>query len=143
MELNYTPNVIPAPYQDEWSYCAAVGKAVCGPVLEQHYSTFVSTADIDKVASYGINTLRIPVSASLLVCSTSVYASSPSEADSGHRALAAYAAFMDVPGSQLYHGNQVTYLRNIAEYAVQKYNMHIVVRPLALAVVPPCLARRP
>ncbi|GAA6014347.1 hypothetical protein JCM10207_005427 [Rhodosporidiobolus poonsookiae] len=99
IEANYTPDVLPDGYTDEWSYCAAVGKATCGPVLEKHYASFVTRADIDKLAKYGINTLRIPTT---------------------------YAAWYDVPGSQLYHGNQVAAFRNIAEYAISKYNMHIV-----------------
>ncbi|BGP38326.1 hypothetical protein JCM10450v2_002272 [Rhodotorula kratochvilovae] len=99
IEANYTPDVLPDGFQDEWSYCAAVGKAVCGPVLEKHYASFVTKADIDKIAAYGINTLRIPTT---------------------------YAAWLDVPGSQLYHGNQVSYFRTIAEYAVSK-GMHVIV----------------
>lgn len=63
IETNYTPDVLPAGYQDEWSYCAAVGKDVCGPVLERHYESFVTRADIDRIAQYGIDTLRIPTSA--------------------------------------------------------------------------------
>ncbi|GAA6032434.1 hypothetical protein JCM8097_008173 [Rhodosporidiobolus ruineniae] len=100
IETNYVPTAIPSEYSEEWTYCETEGKAVCGPRLEKHYSSFVSTADIDKIAKYGINTLRIPTT---------------------------YAAWYDVPGSQLYHGQQVAKLKNIAEYAIKKYNMHVVI----------------
>lgn len=62
IETNYAPGVIPSEYQDEWSWCGAVGAATCGPVLEAHYDSYVTKADIDKVAKYGVNTLRIPTS---------------------------------------------------------------------------------
>lgn len=50
--------------------------------------------------SQGVNTLRIPTT---------------------------YAAWIKVPGSALYHGNQKDYLKNIATYAIEKYNMRVVV----------------
>lgn len=49
-------------YDDEWSWCEAVGFATCGPALDAHYAAYISTDDIDKAAKYGINTLRIPTS---------------------------------------------------------------------------------
>ncbi|KAL4862316.1 hypothetical protein BDV12DRAFT_46201 [Aspergillus spectabilis] len=85
--------------EDEWTFCETLG-AQCGPVLEERYSTFVTTADIDKLANVGVNTLRIPTT---------------------------YAAWIQVPGSQLYHGNQKAHLKEIALYAIQKYNMRIIV----------------
>jgi glucan 1,3-beta-glucosidase len=91
--------VIPAGYPDEWTFCATEGKAVCGPVLEAHYASWFTTADIDRFSQYGINTLRIPTS---------------------------YAAWYDVPGSQLYHGNQQAYLRTISNYAISK-GMHVII----------------
>ncbi|KAL8286686.1 hypothetical protein RQP46_004214 [Phenoliferia psychrophenolica] len=100
IETNYAPNVIPDAYADEFTWCSAVGFKSCGPVLEKHYSTFVTRADIDKVAKYGVNTLRIPLT---------------------------YAAFYAVPGSGMYHGNQLAILKDITEYAIQNYDMHIVV----------------
>jgi glucan 1,3-beta-glucosidase len=48
----------------------------------------------------GINTLRIPTT---------------------------YAAWTKVPGSQLYSGNQQAYLRVLTNYAIDKYNMHVIV----------------
>ena len=32
-----------------------------------------------------------------------------------------------MPGSQLYHGNQLSYLQSITAYAIAKYNMHIII----------------
>ncbi|KAL5335784.1 glycoside hydrolase superfamily [Aspergillus crustosus] len=85
--------------EDEWTFCETLG-ARCGPVLEERYSSFVTTADIDELAKVGVNTLRIPTT---------------------------YAAWIQVPGSQLYHGNQKSHLRTIALYAIEKYNMRIIV----------------
>lgn len=84
---------------DEWGLCAHLGSQ-CGPVLERRYATWITTADIDTLAAAGINTLRIPTT---------------------------YAAWVEVPGSQLYHGNQVSFLSSIASYAINKYNMHIII----------------
>ncbi|KAJ5348273.1 uncharacterized protein N7506_001526 [Penicillium brevicompactum] len=72
----------------------------CGSVLEERYATFVTTADIDKLAAVGVNTLRIPTT---------------------------YAAWVTVPGSALYHGNQKDYLQKISVYAIEKYNMRVIV----------------
>ena len=60
----------------------------------------MNTSTIDQLASVGVNTLRIPTT---------------------------YAAWISVPGSQLYHGAQQTYLRAITDYAITKYNMHIII----------------
>lgn len=84
---------------DEWTLCANLGSQ-CGPVLERRYSTFITTSNIDTLAGAGVNILRIPTT---------------------------YAAWLEVPGSQLYSGNQVSFLKNIATYAITKYNMHIIV----------------
>lgn len=99
IENGNTANVIPAPYPDEWSWCGAVGIAACGPVLEKHYAEWFTTADIDNYLAYGINTLRIPTT---------------------------YAAWLKVPGSNLYTGSQLVHLRTITNYAVSK-GMHIVI----------------
>ncbi|KAJ5669569.1 hypothetical protein N7462_010639 [Penicillium macrosclerotiorum] len=84
---------------DEWTFCETLGSQ-CGPVLEERYATFVTTADIDKMAAVGVNTLRIPTT---------------------------YAAWIKIPGSALYHGNQKDYLKKIAVYAIEKYNMRVIV----------------
>lgn len=38
-----------------------------------------------------------------------------------------YAAWIDLPGSGLYSGNQTKWLRQISEYAITQYDMHIMV----------------
>lgn len=85
--------------EDEWTFCETLGSE-CGPVLEERYANFITTADIDRLAAVGVNTLRIPTT---------------------------YAAWIKVPGSQLYSGNQKEYLRKIAVYAIERYNMRIIV----------------
>ncbi|KAL8280492.1 hypothetical protein RQP46_007140 [Phenoliferia psychrophenolica] len=89
LEKTFAGGVIPDAYDDEWTYCEAVGKAVCSVVLEKHYATYVTTADIDKIARYGVNTVRIATS---------------------------YAVWIDLPDSWLYHGSQLKHLRTVAEY---------------------------
>ncbi|KAJ9626292.1 hypothetical protein H2203_003924 [Taxawa tesnikishii (nom. ined.)] len=84
---------------DEWTLCEKLGTQ-CGPVLEARYASFLNTSTIDQLASVGVNTLRIPTT---------------------------YAAWVSVPGSALYHGNQQTYLKTIAQYAISKYNMHVII----------------
>src|SRR4051812_33193944 len=75
---------------DEWGLCANLGSQ-CGPVLEKRYATYIRPSDIDILARTGIKILRIPTT---------------------------YAAWVKVPGSQLYSGNQVQFLKNIATYAI-------------------------
>jgi aryl-phospho-beta-D-glucosidase BglC (GH1 family) len=84
---------------DEWDLCVNLG-ARCGPVLEQRYATYIRTTDIDKLAASGINVLRIPTG---------------------------YNAWVKVPGSQLYTGRQVEYLKSISTYAIAKHGMHVIV----------------
>jgi hypothetical protein len=84
---------------DEWTLCKTLG-AHCGPVLEHRYRTFITRADIDTLASVGVSILRIPTT---------------------------YAAWIDLPGSELYSGNQRTYLRRITEYAISRYGMHVII----------------
>ncbi|KAE9363822.1 glycoside hydrolase family 5 protein [Stipitochalara longipes BDJ] len=84
---------------DEWGLCARLGSQ-CGPVLERRYATFITPSDIDTLAAAGVTILRIPTT---------------------------YAAWVKVPGSQLYSGNQVSFLKTIATYAIAKYNMHIII----------------
>lgn len=43
----YAPNAT-----DEWTFCETLGSR-CGPILEQHYATYITTDDIDKVAAVG------------------------------------------------------------------------------------------
>ncbi|KAK3671182.1 hypothetical protein LTR78_008983 [Recurvomyces mirabilis] len=84
---------------DEWTFCQTLGKK-CGAVLEARYTSFLNTSTIDQLASVGVNTLRIPTT---------------------------YAAWVKVPGSQLYTGSQQLHLRSITNYAITKYNMHIII----------------
>ncbi|KAL4809712.1 glycoside hydrolase superfamily [Aspergillus unguis] len=84
---------------DEWDICQTLGPAKCSSVLEHRYATYITTDLIDTFASAGVNILRIP---------------------------STYAAWIDLPGSGLYSGNQTTYLRKITEHAITKYDMHIV-----------------
>jgi glucan 1,3-beta-glucosidase len=81
---------------DEWTLCQNLGSK-CASVFEERYASFLNTSTIDQLATVGVNTLRIPLT---------------------------YAAFIDVPGSQLHHGNQLNYLKTITNYAITKYNMH-------------------
>ncbi|KAF5863035.1 hypothetical protein ETB97_010843 [Aspergillus alliaceus] len=84
---------------DEWGLCQNLGPR-CGPVLEHRYATYITKNDIDKLANVGVEILRIPTT---------------------------YASWVKVPGSQLYSGNQTAYLKHIADYAITKYGMHIIV----------------
>ncbi|KAM6508432.1 hypothetical protein FALCPG4_018293 [Fusarium falciforme] len=84
---------------DEWTLCKVLGNR-CGPVLEDRYASFVNKTTIDDLASVGVNLVRITTT---------------------------YAAWVDVPGSQFHHGNQVKHLRNIASYAISKYGMHVII----------------
>jgi hypothetical protein len=84
---------------DEWTMCVNLGSA-CSSVFEDRYKTYITTADIDTLAQAGVTILRIPTT---------------------------YAAWIKLPGSQLYHGNQQKYLRKIAQHAITKYNMHVVI----------------
>ncbi|KEQ65985.1 glycoside hydrolase family 5 protein [Aureobasidium melanogenum CBS 110374] len=84
---------------DEWSLTAKLG-AQAGAVLEARYASFITTSYIDSLAAAGINLLRIPTH---------------------------YAAWVSVPGSALYHGNQQAYLKTICQYAIERHGMHIVI----------------
>ncbi|KAL4890518.1 glycoside hydrolase superfamily [Aspergillus ambiguus] len=84
---------------DEWGMCANLGSQ-CGPVLERRYATWITPSDIDKLAAAGVNVLRIPTT---------------------------YAAWVKVPGSPLYQGNQLSFLSSISSYAINKHGMHIIV----------------
>ncbi|KAF7536309.1 hypothetical protein G7054_g4648 [Neopestalotiopsis clavispora] len=84
---------------DEWGLCVHLG-ARCGSVLEQRYASFINTSTIDELAKVNVNVLRIPTH---------------------------YAAWIQVPGSQLYSGRQVDFLKSISSYAIQKYGMHIII----------------
>ncbi|KAK8135988.1 glucan 1-3-beta-glucosidase precursor [Apiospora sp. TS-2023a] len=83
---------------DEWTCCANLGDQ-CGPVFEKRYSSWFTTADIDVLASGGLRVLRIPTT---------------------------YQAWIDLPGSQLYHGQQTARIQEIASHAIDNHGMHII-----------------
>ena len=93
----WAANSLGAP--DEWGLCANQGSQ-CGPILERRYASFITPSDIDTLHSAGINTLRIPTT---------------------------YAAWLKVPGSQLYTGNQLSFLKSISSYAINRYGMHVII----------------
>lgn len=68
-------------------------------MLEKRYATWITTSDVDDADRAGVTLLRIPTT---------------------------YAAWIKYPGSQLYSGNQKAYLKQIATYAIEKYDMHII-----------------
>jgi aryl-phospho-beta-D-glucosidase BglC (GH1 family) len=84
---------------DEWTICENLGSA-CSRVFEERYATYITTADIDTLASAGVSILRIPTT---------------------------YAAWIRLPGSQMYSGNQQKYLRRITEHATKKHGMRVVI----------------
>ncbi|KAG4442459.1 hypothetical protein IFR05_002061 [Cadophora sp. M221] len=84
--------------KDEWNLCKNQGSNL-GPILEKHYETFFTESDIDAFAAVGVNLLRIPTT---------------------------YAAWIIAPDSPHYHGNQLQILKRVATYAIEKYDMHIV-----------------
>ncbi|KAL4868124.1 hypothetical protein BDV12DRAFT_209354 [Aspergillus spectabilis] len=84
---------------DEWTFCASLGPRQCAAVLEHRYATFITERDIDTLANVGVSILRIPTT---------------------------YAAWISLPGSELYSGSQQTHLRRITEHAISKYAMHII-----------------
>ena len=100
LENSITPEIFEANGNppDEWTLCGNLGDK-CGPLMERHYATYFTKQNIDLYAQYGINTLRVPTT---------------------------YQAWINVPGSQLYHGNQQKYLRDVLDYAVGRYGMKIV-----------------
>ncbi|KAI5212363.1 glycoside hydrolase [Aureobasidium subglaciale] len=86
---------------DEDSFCQTLGLAKCGALLENRYNTYITTKDIDNFAAYGVNTLRIPIG---------------------------YWAYMPaIAGDHYYTGSQKLAMQKIAQYAITKHNMHIVV----------------
>ena len=100
IEPNYfrtnAPNAI-----DEDSFCKELGKKACGALLEKRFNEYITTKDIDMFASYGVNTLRIPIG---------YWAYMPAMADVNY-----------------YTGGQLAAMHRIAQYAITKHNMHIVV----------------
>ncbi|KAF4333488.1 glucan 1 3-beta-glucosidase A [Fusarium beomiforme] len=85
-------------YPDEWDFCVRLGSR-CGAVLGQRYSSYITTSYIDTLVAAGFDVLRIPMG---------------------------YNAWVKVPSSQLYTGDQSRLLRTISDYAINKYGIHII-----------------
>ncbi|KAJ8116506.1 hypothetical protein OPT61_g2087 [Boeremia exigua] len=83
---------------DEWNCCVKLGDQ-CDAVFEKRYATYITTKDIDKLASGGVNLIRIPTT---------------------------YAAWVDFPDAGYHSGNQQKYFKQVADYAIRKYGMHVV-----------------
>lgn len=49
----YAPNA-----DDEWTFCETLGSQ-CGPVLEEKYATYITTADIDRLAAVGMSNSHV------------------------------------------------------------------------------------
>ncbi|PNS14524.1 hypothetical protein CAC42_3810 [Sphaceloma murrayae] len=61
LEKWMTPDVFQGPFanaMDQWTFDEIQGSA---EALEEHWSTFITEKDIAQLASWGINTLRIPI----------------------------------------------------------------------------------
>jgi aryl-phospho-beta-D-glucosidase BglC (GH1 family) len=82
---------------DEWGVWTA--DKTCRTALERRYATWIATCDIDHLAAAGVTLLRIPTN---------------------------YATWIEVPGSQLYHGNQLEYLKKTTTHSIAKYGMHVI-----------------
>lgn len=47
--------------KSEWDCVVALGQDKANTAFQKHWDTFVTASDFDKMKSYGINTVRIPV----------------------------------------------------------------------------------
>ncbi|KAF2973564.1 hypothetical protein GQX73_g69 [Xylaria multiplex] len=48
-------------YYDEWSCVKALGQEAANAAWDTHWKSWVTQSDITKIASYGLNTIRIPI----------------------------------------------------------------------------------
>lgn len=48
-------------YYDEWSCVKALGQKAADAAWDTHWKSWVTESDITQIASYGLNTIRIPV----------------------------------------------------------------------------------
>ncbi|KAJ1675171.1 hypothetical protein EV182_001785 [Spiromyces aspiralis] len=46
---------------DEWTFCQVLGKQECARQLKSHWDSWVTPDDINKLASFGLSHVRIPV----------------------------------------------------------------------------------
>ncbi|EHK97475.1 putative Glucan endo-1,6-beta-glucosidase B [Glarea lozoyensis 74030] len=49
------------PYKSEFDCVVGIGQDRADAVFQQHYSTWITQADIARIKSYGLNTIRIPL----------------------------------------------------------------------------------
>lgn len=47
--------------KSEWDCVVALGQDKANAAFQEHWDTFITASDFDKMKSYGINTVRIPV----------------------------------------------------------------------------------
>jgi aryl-phospho-beta-D-glucosidase BglC (GH1 family) len=47
-------------YNSEFDCVVKLGQTQANKVFQQHWATWITQADIQKMASYGLNTIRIP-----------------------------------------------------------------------------------
>ena len=88
---------------DEWILCRIVPNAV--EILQQHWSTWATLADFQKIAAAGFNTVRIPVG-----CKTSFHLSLQDSSDLTQPDW----AFMLVPGEPYIQGHKHTWIKRSA-----------------------------
>jgi len=48
-------------YDSEFNCVSKLGQAKADKVFQQHWATWITQSDIQKMKSYSLNTLRIPV----------------------------------------------------------------------------------
>ncbi|KAF1945067.1 glycoside hydrolase [Clathrospora elynae] len=89
-----------AAAEDEDSFCEILGDFKCGLLLKKRYLTYITKADIDKFAAYGVNLIQVPIG---------------------------YWAFMfRQKGMHFHTGGQLLAFSRIAQYAISK-GMHAIV----------------
>jgi hypothetical protein len=49
------------PYKSEFDCVVGIGQDRADAVFNSHYSTWITQADINRIKSYGLNTIRIPL----------------------------------------------------------------------------------
>ncbi|KAI0156761.1 glycoside hydrolase family 5 protein [Xylariaceae sp. FL1272] len=48
-------------YYDEWSCVEALGQDTADAAFQKHWNSWITQSDIEEIASYGLNTIRVPV----------------------------------------------------------------------------------
>ncbi|CCG84674.1 protein of unknown function [Taphrina deformans PYCC 5710] len=84
---------------DEWSFCQSLGDS-CGETLENHWTSWISSQEIEQLALAGFNILRVPIG---------------------------FWAFIAPEPWEPYHfGSQTNQLTRILSYA-KSYNMSVII----------------